>query len=71
MTTIANVEIERLQAINVEPGDIIIITMPEHATEQDLARLAEIIHGKFPGHEVFIKTIGVEVGVVRPVSPPV
>lgn len=61
--------IERLQAVTIEPGDVIVVTLPAR-TPDDFAGWVDDIQAamakKFPGHKVLIVSAGVEVSVMRP-----
>lgn len=59
-------EIERLQAIAVQPGDLIVVKLPDDATQNSLSNVASVVRERFPDNEVLVVTASVDVAVMRP-----
>lgn len=57
--------IERIQVAEINPGDTVIITLPEQATPDEMERFAEAFKDRFPNNEVLIVSSGVEIAVKR------
>lgn len=64
------IEIDDIKRLQVKPGDVLLVTVPEHTTRQ----IAEIIKERFADHlpdvKVIVMTAGIEVGVVSRLPDP-
>lgn len=58
--------IERLQAVMIQPGDVIIATAPEGTTDQDLDEILAQLTRFFTGHKVLVIAEGLSLSVQRP-----
>ncbi|HEV2928397.1 MAG TPA: hypothetical protein VGW74_06880 [Propionibacteriaceae bacterium] len=58
-------EVERLQAMELRPGDIIVAKLAMREDADLAAALRGALEGEFPGHRVLV-TWGVDIEVVRP-----
>lgn len=58
--------IERLQAVTIEPGDIIIATVPVDTDDQELEQISARLGQLFLGHKVVVITDGISLEVQRP-----
>lgn len=55
----------RLDAVALEPGDIIVATCRHDTDNQEIAEITDVLNHLFPGHRVIV-TAGVEISVKRP-----
>lgn len=60
-------EVERLQAVKLEPGDVLVANVRPGVVLDQLAasQIRQMLEAHFPGHQVVVAQ-GVELGVVRP-----
>jgi hypothetical protein len=59
--------ITHLQAVTLQPGDVIVARTDKAVSDETAARLVCFIEGKFPGHEVLVLG-SVELGVITNVD---
>ena len=58
-------DVERIQAVEIQPGDTIVVTLPPHATPEQFNVFNEKVSALFEGHEVVVVTSGVDISVMR------
>jgi hypothetical protein len=56
--------IERVQAMRLEPGDTVIVTVPAHVTAVEIETLKGHMEELFPGHQIIVVGGGLELGVI-------
>ena len=65
------IEIERAQVVDIQPHDVIVITLPEYAGDEDAAITHNFFGLMFPGRKVTVLAHGVEMRVMREGIPTV
>jgi hypothetical protein len=65
MTKLA-VEFDRIEAVNLQDGDVIIVTVPGMSSREDIERAKRVVSESFPGHSVLVKPNTVGFDVFRP-----
>ncbi len=65
--TIIEPTIERIQALELRPGDVLVVTLPADATYEHFKLVEQILERKLPGQQVFVVTNEVDVAAYRPV----
>jgi protein involved in polysaccharide export with SLBB domain len=58
-------EIERLEIIELRPGDVLLVTVPAHVSRQEAEEIRTVFETKFPGRSVLVKPVDVTVEAVR------
>lgn len=53
-----------LQRVSVEPGDTLVLKVPQPLPDDVCARLSERIESLFPGHKCIVLCDGLELGVI-------
>ncbi len=61
--------VERLQAVALRPGDVIVVTVPEDTDDADLHWVADAAKQWFPGHKIIVKSANVDMAAYRPGDP--
>jgi hypothetical protein len=61
-------QITHLQAVALQPGDVIVVSMPHKISAQDHDRLERMATNVFPGHKVLVIDSGVQLGVASKVD---
>ncbi len=59
--------IERIQALELQPGDVLVVTLPEVATFEAIDHAREYLERRFPSQQILVTTRGVDVAAYRPV----
>ena len=60
--------IQHLQAVALQPGDVLVVSVPHTISDERSARLVSVVSKSFPGHEVLVADGGVQLGVVSNVD---
>ena len=60
-------DIERLQALDLQPGDVLVATVPADITAMNLQLIVEDLERKLPGQQILVVTNEVDVAAYRPV----
>lgn len=59
------IEVEKIQRLRVEPGETLVVTLPEHTTPERARELLKVLEEKTPeGVRVLVVTSGVELTVI-------
>lgn len=58
--------VERMQAVEVRPGDVIVATVPADTGQAEVERLRDFIVERWPGNRVAVLANGIELAVHRP-----
>jgi predicted dinucleotide-binding enzyme len=59
-------EVQRLQAVAVQPGDVIVATVPAATAPETAERVENVLLALFPDNKVLVLTDNVDLGVYRP-----
>lgn len=58
-----------LQALHVEPGDVLVVTLPGRATDAVCERIAQVLREGFgDDQQILVLDQGAQLGVLRPTS---
>jgi hypothetical protein len=57
--------VEHLAVLELNPGDVLVITYPDALSVEQAKRLSEQAKAALPGHETIVLTGGAEMGAVR------
>lgn len=57
-------EIEKVERLDVKPGEVLLVTVPDHTTASAAERVKVRLEEHLPGVKVIIKTANVGVEVV-------
>lgn len=49
------VQIDRIDALNLKAGDVVVVTVPAMTEPDQIAQVKEAFAGMFPGHQVLVK----------------
>jgi hypothetical protein len=60
--------IERIEALNLKPGDILVMTLPDHATAEMFHAVKEHLATELPDQRWLVITAGTTVDAYRPVT---
>jgi len=60
--------IERIEALALEHGDILIVTLPNSATFESVEQARRILADKLPDQETLVITAGTTIDAYRPVN---
>jgi len=58
-------DIERLEAVELRPGDTLIVTVPVDTTQDQADRVRAAVEAKLPGYPVLVKPASVTIEAVR------
>lgn len=61
-----DLDIERLQAVDLRPGDTIVVTVPERTSLANAEVIRNTIELRFPTNPVLVVPDGTDIEVVRP-----
>jgi hypothetical protein len=53
------VQVERIEVINLRPGDLIIVTLPVESTPEQIAYIKAEFTNQFPDNRVLVRTSNV------------
>jgi hypothetical protein len=65
MTKLA-IEFDRIEAVNLQEGDVIIVTVPGMTTKEEVAKVKQVFSESFAGHTVLVKPNTVGFDLSRP-----
>jgi hypothetical protein len=60
-------DIERLQAIDLQPGDVLVATVPADLDAEAVLRTVDYFKRKLPGQQVLVVTSDIDLAAYRPV----
>jgi hypothetical protein len=60
-------DIERLQALALQPGDVLVATVPADLDAQQLRQVCDDLERKLPGQQVLVVTSDIDLAAYRPV----
>lgn len=63
-------KLERAQVLHLEPGDIIVVNLPEDVRPEDGEHIARHIRAHIPGYRVFVAPHDMSFSVLRGVAIP-
>lgn len=61
-------DIERLQALQLQPGDVLVATVPANITPAELEQVAKDLQHRLPGQQVLVITTGIDLAAYRPAT---
>jgi pyruvate kinase len=61
-------QIEHMQSVALQPGDVIVLSMPHKISAQDEERVERMATNVFPGHKVIVMDGGMQMGVASKVD---
>ena len=59
------IELEDVRRLRLDPGDILVVRMPEHVTKEQVADVTELLKHHLPDHKVLAIGHDVDLGVVE------
>lgn len=59
------IQIDRIEALNLQPGDIIIVTVPPLTAADQIAEVKKALGPMFPGHQLLVKPGSVSLDIFR------
>jgi hypothetical protein len=62
------IEVERLQAVELRPGDVLVVTLPGDTEPDMFHRMAEFMEQRFPDQKVLVVTSAIDLSAYRPLG---
>lgn len=59
-------EIKNIEKINLDPGDILLVTMPEDCSGEDIVESKKLLRKLIPYNEVIFKPESISIKVIKP-----
>lgn len=59
------IDVERLQIMNIEPGDTLVITLKDVVSREEMDRTHTILSKLYPFSKVLVMDDGAEIKIVR------
>lgn len=57
--------VRQIERMDLQPDDVIVITVQGHATQEKLENIKTMIESKFPGHCIIVHDSSIEIKVIR------
>lgn len=64
MTARRTIEVEKIQRLDIKPGETLVVTVPSTTTDQRLKEMGDLIRDAIPGIDVLFMSSAVKLSVV-------
>lgn len=61
-------ELERLQALSLDPGDVLVVTVRHSVSMAEVDQIKATVNEALPGHVVLVTSGDVDLSAYRPVT---
>jgi len=66
---VKDLPIDRIEALSLQPGDILVMTLADHATPEMIEAVTKHLAVEFPDQKWLVVTAGNTIDAYRPVTP--